>query len=56
MCNRMYGALTGLSKKMVGQRHGDTQLKAWRRGYDTRPPKISSFSSAYPGNDERDVK
>ena len=28
---RMYGALTGLSKKMVGQRHGEKQLKLWRR-------------------------
>ena len=52
----MYGALTGLSKKMVGQRHGQEQLKVWRRSYATRPPKISSFSSDYPGNDERYVK
>ena len=53
---RMYGALTGLSKKMIGQRHGDKQLKLWRRGYDTRPPRVSSFSHFYPGNDERYVK
>ena len=53
---RMYGSLTGLSKKMVGQRHGDKQLKLWRRSYATRPPPISSFSSDYPGNDDRYVK
>ena len=53
---RMYGALTGLSKKMIGQRHGDTQLKQWRRSYATRPPKVSSFSQFYPGNDDRYVK
>jgi 2,3-bisphosphoglycerate-dependent phosphoglycerate mutase len=51
--NRMYGALTGLSKQMVSQRHGEDTLKKWRRGYDTRPPPISSFSSKYPGNDDR---
>ena len=50
---RMYGALTGLSKKMVAQRHGPTKFKAWRRGYKTRPPRISSFSQGYPGNDPR---
>jgi len=53
---RMYGKLTGLSKQMVRQRHGDAQFKAWRRGYSTPPPKVSSFSSDYPGNDPRYVK
>lgn len=52
---RMYGALTGLSKKMIGERHGEKQLKIWRRSYDRRPPKVSSFSHHYPGNDERSV-
>ena len=51
--NRMYGALTGMSKLMVGQKHGQAQLKAWRRSYATRPPQVSSFSSDYPGNDDR---
>ena len=31
-----YGSLTGLSKQMVKQRHGEKQFKAWRRGYDVR--------------------
>jgi len=34
---RMYGELTGLSKQMVKQRHGEKQFKAWRRGFDVRP-------------------
>ena len=38
---RMYGELTGLSKKMVKQRHGDAQFKAWRRGYDVK--YVASF-------------
>ncbi len=50
---RMYGALTGLSKKMIRQKHGDKQFKKWRRGYAQRPPLVSSFSSKYPGNDDR---
>eukprot|EP00538_Stauroneis_constricta_P004232 CAMPEP_0119572694 /NCGR_PEP_ID=MMETSP1352-20130426/44750_1 /TAXON_ID=265584 /ORGANISM="Stauroneis constricta, Strain CCMP1120" /LENGTH=855 /DNA_ID=CAMNT_0007622381 /DNA_START=144 /DNA_END=2711 /DNA_ORIENTATION=- len=50
---RMYGELTGLSKKMVRQRHGDEQFMAWRRGYDVKPPHVSSFSPNYPGNDPR---
>lgn len=50
---RMYGELTGLSKQMVKQIHGEKQFKAWRRGYDVRPPAVSSFSQHYPGNDPR---
>jgi len=50
---RMYGDLTGLSKNMVNQRHGEKQFKAWRRGYKVRPPSVSSFSKNYPGNDKR---
>jgi len=52
---RMYGALTGLSKKMIRQIYGDEQFMRWRRGYDHPPPEISSFSHAYPGNDDRYV-
>lgn len=51
--HRMYGRLTGLSKLMVQQRHGDEQFRAWRRGYNTPPPPVSSFSQHYPGNDPR---
>jgi 2,3-bisphosphoglycerate-dependent phosphoglycerate mutase len=47
------GALTGMSKQMIGQRHGDHQLRLWRRSYATQPPKVSSFSAFYPGNDQR---
>ena len=53
---RMYGALTGLSKKMIAQRHGEAKFKEWRRSFATRPPAVSSFSANYPGNDDRYVK
>eukprot|EP01036_Dinobryon_divergens_P029378 gene29378-38463_t len=42
---RMYGALTGLSKSMIKELYGDKQFKQWRRSYITRPPPTSSFSS-----------
>lgn len=41
---------------MVKQRHGEKQFKAWRRGFKTPPPPVSSFSQHYPGNDQRYVK
>jgi len=52
---RMYGALTGLSKKKTRQQYGEEQFKMWRRSYDTKPPAVSSFSHHYPGNDQRYV-
>eukprot|EP00633_Aureoumbra_lagunensis_P003908 CAMPEP_0197316826 /NCGR_PEP_ID=MMETSP0891-20130614/44350_1 /TAXON_ID=44058 ORGANISM="Aureoumbra lagunensis, Strain CCMP1510" /NCGR_SAMPLE_ID=MMETSP0891 /ASSEMBLY_ACC=CAM_ASM_000534 /LENGTH=787 /DNA_ID=CAMNT_0042806489 /DNA_START=64 /DNA_END=2427 /DNA_ORIENTATION=- len=53
---RHYGSLTGLSKKMIAQIHGEAQFKLWRRGYTQRPPRVSSFSNHYPGNDDKYVK
>jgi 2,3-bisphosphoglycerate-dependent phosphoglycerate mutase len=53
---RMYGALTGKSKKMVANEYGQEQLQKWRRGYTVRPPPTSSYSIHYPGNDERKAK
>eukprot|EP01035_Chromulina_nebulosa_P023209 gene23209-30083_t len=44
---RMYGALTGLSKSMIKELYGDKQFKQWRRSYITRPPPTSSFSRPY---------
>ena len=53
---RMYGALTNMSKQRVQQVHGNAQFVAWRRGYTVRPPPVTSFSEHYPGNEERYVK
>lgn len=50
---RMYGALTGRSKRATRAQYGEAQFKAWRRGYDAKPPRVSSFSKYYPGNDRR---
>lgn len=53
---RHYGDLTGKSKKMIANIYGKDQLKKWRRGYKVRPPKVSSYSVYYPGNDKRRIK
>jgi 2,3-bisphosphoglycerate-dependent phosphoglycerate mutase len=37
---RHYGALTGLDKAETAKRHGDDQVKIWRRSYDTPPPPL----------------
>lgn len=53
---RMYGDLTGKSKKMVARQYGKEQFKLWRRGYKVRPPPVHSFSPSYPGNHKRYVR
>jgi len=53
---RMYGGLTGLSKKLISHIHGEAQFKKWRRGFDERPPPVDAFSPHYPGNDQRYVE
>lgn len=37
---RHYGALQGLDKAQTAQQHGDEQVLAWRRSYDTPPPAL----------------
>ena len=41
---RHYGGLTGLNKAETAQKHGDAQVKIWRRSYDTPPPPIEPGS------------
>lgn len=37
---RHYGALTGLDKAETAAKHGEAQVKVWRRSYDTPPPPL----------------
>jgi 2,3-bisphosphoglycerate-dependent phosphoglycerate mutase len=37
---RHYGALTGLDKAETAAKHGDEQVKVWRRSYDVPPPDL----------------
>ncbi len=39
---RHYGALTGLNKAETAAKHGDEQVKIWRRSYDTPPPPLEA--------------
>ncbi len=38
---RHYGALTGLDKAETSAKHGEEQVKVWRRSYDTPPPPLA---------------
>ena len=38
---RHYGGLTGLDKAETAQKHGDAQVKIWRRSYDIAPPPLA---------------
>jgi 2,3-bisphosphoglycerate-dependent phosphoglycerate mutase len=38
---RHYGALTGLDKAETAAKHGEEQVKVWRRSYDTPPPALA---------------
>ena len=38
---RHYGALQGLDKAETAAKHGDDQVKIWRRSYDIPPPPLT---------------
>jgi len=50
---RHYGALQGLDKAETAARHGEAQLKIWRRSYDTPPPALDLDDPRHPGRDRR---
>ncbi len=50
---RHYGALQGLDKAETAARHGDDQVKIWRRSYSTPPPALDETSEHWPGHDPR---
>ena len=39
---RHYGGLTGLNKTETAARHGEDQVKVWRRSYDVPPPPLAA--------------
>jgi 2,3-bisphosphoglycerate-dependent phosphoglycerate mutase len=41
---RHYGGLTGLDKAETAAKHGDAQVKIWRRSYDIPPPPLAADS------------
>lgn len=50
---RHYGGLTGLDKAETAARHGDEQVKIWRRSFDTPPPVLEAGSDFDLGRDPR---
>ena len=50
---RMYGALQGLNKAETAARHGEDQVRIWRRSYDIPPPPLSPDDPMWPGRDPR---
>jgi 2,3-bisphosphoglycerate-dependent phosphoglycerate mutase len=50
---RHYGALQGLNKAETAAKHGDAQVKIWRRSYDIPPPALTRDDPQYPGRDRR---
>eukprot|EP00918_Siedleckia_nematoides_P081873 GHVU01179469.1.p1 GENE.GHVU01179469.1~~GHVU01179469.1.p1 ORF type:complete len:252 (-),score=57.92 GHVU01179469.1:235-990(-) len=50
---RHYGALQGLNKAETAAKHGDEQVKIWRRAYDVPPPALEPTDQRWPGNDKK---
>ena len=50
---RHYGALQGLNKAETAAKHGDAQVKIWRRSYDIPPPPLGADDERYSGRDAR---
>jgi 2,3-bisphosphoglycerate-dependent phosphoglycerate mutase len=50
---RHYGALQGLNKAETAAKHGDEQVKIWRRSFDIAPPPLEQWDATWPGNDAR---
>ena len=50
---RHYGALQGLNKAETAARHGEAQVKIWRRSYDIPPPPLDATDERHPARDRR---
>ena len=50
---RHYGALQGLNKSETAAKHGEAQVKIWRRSYDIPPPPLDPSDERDPSRDPR---
>jgi 2,3-bisphosphoglycerate-dependent phosphoglycerate mutase len=50
---RHYGALQGLDKGETAAKHGEEQVKIWRRSYDVPPPALEPSDERHPSKDRR---
>ena len=49
---RHYGGLTGLNKAETAEKHGEAQVKIWRRSFDV-PPPVQEKGSAFDVSGDR---
>ena len=50
---RHYGGLQGLNKAETASKHGEAQVKIWRRSFDTPPPPLAENEPNHPSHDRR---
>jgi 2,3-bisphosphoglycerate-dependent phosphoglycerate mutase len=50
---RHYGDLQGLNKAETAAKHGEAQVKIWRRSYDIPPPPLPNDDPRHPSHDRR---
>jgi 2,3-bisphosphoglycerate-dependent phosphoglycerate mutase len=50
---RHYGALQGLNKAETAAKHGEEQVKIWRRAYAIAPPALTQDDERNPARDAR---
>jgi len=50
---RHYGGLQGLNKAQTVAKHGEAQVKIWRRSYDVPPPPLALDDPRHPRFDPR---
>lgn len=50
---RHYGGLTGLNKAETAAKHGEDQVKIWRRSFDIPPPPLAAGSEFDLSGDRR---
>lgn len=50
---RHYGALQGLNKSETAAKHGEDQVKIWRRAYAIAPPALEPNDERSPARDPR---
>jgi 2,3-bisphosphoglycerate-dependent phosphoglycerate mutase len=50
---RHYGSLQGLNKAQTVEKHGEAQVKIWRRSYDVPPPPLAQDDPRQPRFDPR---
>ena len=50
---RHYGALQGLNKAETAAKHGEDQVKIWRRAFAIAPPPLTNADPRHPSHDAR---